>query len=194
MQYWDVLLLAFAVAVDAFAVSVTGGMANHKNPWRHAWMAGSFFGAFQFLMAVTGWSVGAFARNWVESFGHWIAFAILIGIGVSMIFSACSVSEKEARKLQTDIFHCRMMLALAFATSLDALAAGASHSLLGQAILLSALSMGIVTFFCSAAGVWAGVLCGKRFDAENAKIEIAGGLAIIFIGCKILVEHFISQT
>ena len=170
--------------MDAFAVSITTGITLKDLRWKHALKVGLFFGGFQFLMPLIGYLAGSTFVRYIESVDHWIAFVLLTAIGVNMIRE----SHGDAEHLD-DSFQPGAMLPLALATSIDALAVGVTFAFLQveQAEIVSAVSfIGVITFVLSAVGVKVGAVFGARF---RSRAELAGGLILILMGLKILLEH-----
>lgn len=180
MGFFELLLIAVGLSMDAFAVSICKGLSLQNLKTRHAALVGLYFGGFQFLMPVLGWALGYRFEHVIESVDHWIAFGLLAVIGVSMIREA-----RHADELDDDLGF-KTMLLLALATSIDALAVGVTFAFLQVRILPAASLIGVTTFLLSAVGVYIGHLFGLRY---KAKAEIAGGVILIIIGVKILLEH-----
>ncbi|MBQ6926754.1 MAG: manganese efflux pump [Oscillospiraceae bacterium] len=180
MGFAELLLIAVGLSMDAFAVSICKGLSLKKLEARHAALVGLYFGGFQALMPVIGWALGYRFKGLIESVDHWIAFGLLTVIGLSMIREA---GQKE--ELSDDLSF-KAMLPLAVATSIDALAVGVTFAFLQVRILPAASLIGVTTFLLSALGVYIGHLFGLRY---KAKAEIAGGVILILIGVKILLEH-----
>ena len=180
MGFFELLLIAVGLSMDAFAVSICKGLSLKNLKKRHAALVGLYFGGFQFLMPVLGWALGYRFEHVIESVDHWIAFGLLTVIGVSMIREA-----RHADELDDDLGF-KTMLLLAIATSIDALAVGVTFAFLQVRILPAASLIGVTTFLLSAVGVYIGHLFGLRY---KAKAEIAGGVILIIIGVKILLEH-----
>lgn len=177
----ELLLLAVGLAMDAFAVSVCGSMVLiPDNRLRGALRFGSWFGAFQFLMPVIGYFGAVSFRDYITEYGHWLAFFLLLYLGINMIREA-----NEACHVKKD-YSVKEMAVLAIATSIDALAVGISLAFLNTDIWSASILIGVVTFAIAAfgglAGFKLGAMAGKRAD-------VAGGLVLIFIGVKILLEH-----
>lgn len=168
--------------MDAFAVSVGKGMTLKRVQPRHALSAGVWFGGFQGLMPLIGYYVGRSFAEYVVSVDHWIAFGLLVLIGLNMIRETIWGDDEE----QDSDFGVRTMLIMAIATSIDALAVGVSMAFLDVNIWFSAAVICIVTLIISAAGVYLGTVFGARL---GSKAGIVGGLILIAIGVKILVEH-----
>jgi len=181
VSFWELLLIAVGLSMDAFAVSICKGLSVKKLEVRHALLAGVYFGGFQFLMPLAGWLLGFRFEALISSVDHWIAFILLGLIGANMIKEALG----EESELDDD-FGVKAMLMLAVATSIDAMAVGVSFAFLAVKILPSAALIGVTTFVLSAAGIYIGRAFGLRY---KAKAEIAGGVILILMGTKILLEH-----
>lgn len=177
----QVLLLSFSLALDAFSVSVAGGMNSPKAKIRQAATVASFFGGFQIGMPVLGFLLGSSMKGVVSAVDHWIAFGLLGIIGLKMIHEA--FDEKAVRKNLLDL---KTLILLSVATSIDALAVGVTLGLVEIPFIMSVISIGLVTFILC----FLGFLFGKKIGIYfGKKVEIIGGLALIAIGIKILVEH-----
>jgi len=183
MDIFTVLSIALALSMDAFAVSIASGAAIRDLRPAHALKIGFFFGAFQSIMPVIGWLAGLGMRDFISGFDHWVAFGLLLFIGGKMIRESRSL-EKGGPK--SDPLNNAVLLLLAIATSIDALAVGLTFSFLNVSIAVPVLIIGLVTFGISFAGVLIGKRVGRLFEK---KVEVAGGLILIAIGCKILFEH-----
>lgn len=181
------LLSTFAIAVglamDAFSVSLAGGAALKKDIAKTALLTGLMFGFFQFAMPVIGWLVGAPVSSIINPFGYWIVVALFFFIGGKMIYDAVKGEEEGV-----SLIGFKVLTLLAVATSIDALAVGISYGLLGEAILLPSIIIGVVAFAFSFAGVLAG---HKLSDVLGSKMEIFGGVILILIGVKFLLDIFI---
>ena len=184
MSFLEILLVSFGVAMDAFAVSVSAGVVVKKIKFRQALLMGAFFSGFQILMPLIGWCGGNACKQFIEAFDHWAAFVLLGLVGGKMIYEACQ--PKEEGDEPADPFNLKILFIMALATSIDALAVGVTFSFVNVPLLLSVSMRGIVTFIASVAGVYIGRLFGHLFER---KFEFAGGLVIILIGVKILIEH-----
>ncbi len=182
MSWWSILIIAVGLALDAFAVSVGSGIAIRQMRLRHAMRIAVFFGIFQAVMPILGWAGGFFARAWIADYDHFIAFGLLAFIGSKMILDALRHGEEKTFN-PLDIY---VLFTLAIATSIDAFAVGLTLSLLNVHIIGPALIIGLVTFLLSLGGVYLGDRIGHLF--EN-KLEITGGLILIGIGAKILIQH-----
>ncbi len=183
MNTITILLLALGLSMDAFAVSISSSVTIDRIKFRHALKIGAFFGSFQALMPLIGWLAGLGFRVLIAGNDHWIAFALLALIGGKMIYES---SKKDCPQNKVNPLNTLVLLGLAVATSIDALAAGISFALLKINILYTVSLIGLITFVVSMVGVFLGKkLCGFWGN----KIEIAGGLILIGIGLKILIEH-----
>ncbi len=183
MTMYETVAVAFALAMDAFAVSVASGVVIKKGKVAHAVRLALFFGGFQALMPLIGWLAGKEVVRSMSGLDHWIAFGLLTLIGCKMIYEAFKLEPEE--KLARS-FGMAALFVLAVATSLDALAVGLSLALVKVAIITPIIIIGAVTFVLSLVGVWLGDRFGHLFES---KIEIVGGLILIGIGAKILLEH-----
>lgn len=181
MGFGELFLIAVGLSMDAFAVSICKGLSVRRLQWKHVLLAGCYFGGFQMLMPSLSYLLGIQFEHLITSIDHWIAFFLLLLIGGKMI----QESREENEELD-DSFAVRTMLMLAIATSIDALAVGITFAFLQVDIVPAVLFIGVVTFLFSAAGIRIGHVFGVRY---KAKAELAGGLILIFIGCKILLEH-----
>lgn len=186
MDTLSTAFLALGLAADAFAVSLSSGVLIQRIKIDKALKIALFFGGFQFLMTSLGWGAGINFSNFMAKFDHWIAFCLLSFIGGKMIYESLE-AENEGKKFNP--LDSYTLLVLAIATSIDALAAGLGLSLLKSSILLAATLIGIITFCLSFVGVFIGHNIGNKL---NDKIEIIGGVILIFIGSKILLQHLTS--
>ena len=179
-------LIGVGLAMDAFAVSITCGVAMEKMRLRHAmWRAGCF-GFFQALMPVLGWLGGGLFRDYAQSFDHWLAFGLLSLIGGKMIYESFKLKEDGET---FDPLNVYILFTLAVATSIDALAVGITFSFLGVNIWEASAIIGAITFVICLIGTRIGKTFGHML--EN-KMEMAGGLVLIGIGVKILLEHLLE--
>ncbi len=183
MSLWELLLLAVGVSMDAFAVSIGKGLSARKVTVREALAVALWFGGFQALMPVIGYFLGAGFADLVEKIDHWIAFALLAMIGVNMIREALKAGDAEPADAS---FAFRPMLLLAVATSIDALAVGVSLAFVKADIWRSIAIIGVTTALFSVVGLLIGKKVGKRFHKDA---QILGGVILIAIGLKILIEH-----
>lgn len=177
-----IVLVAFALAMDSFSVSITNGLATKTFKVGDALKIGIFFGAFQAIMPVVGWFTGIHVLDLISGFDHWIAFGLLAFIGCRMIYESVKV---ESKKL-LDSPRIGVLLALSVATSIDALAIGLSFSFLRISIFVPAVVIGAVAFSLSFLGVYLG---GKLGHFLRNRVEVLGGLILIVIGIRILIEH-----
>lgn len=183
MSLLSLFVLAAGLSMDAFAVSVCKGLALPKTDLRKACLVGLWFGSFQALMPALGYLVGYRFQEKITFLDHWIAFILLGLIGINMIRSAFSKNEE----CPDASLKCRDMFPLAVATSIDALAVGVSFAFLPQVPILAAVAfIGITTFCLSALGVKIGNVFGIRY---KSRAELAGGIILILLGFKILLEH-----
>ena len=170
------LFIALGLSMDAFAVSITSGIAIKRMHLGHATVIGLFFGGFQAAMPLLGWLVGFRFADWVKAVDHWIACVILAFLGIKMIYESTKLQDKQQVSNPME-FHVLLMLAVA--TSIDALAVGVTLSFLQISILTPIIVIGSITFILSFAGTYIGNSCGHLLEK---KIEIAGGLMLIAIG------------
>lgn len=188
MSLWSVFLLAVALAMDCFTISVVSGVISRRNHWRPVFRMAFFFGLFQALMPLLGWLAMHFFEEALEAWDHWIAFGMLAAIGLKMIKDAFGDGEES----HFDPESLKAQLALAVATSIDALAVGITFSCTGYntvaSLLLPMLVIGLVSFAFSLAGHVLGVRFGEVV-ARRWKPELVGGIILIAIGVKILIEH-----
>ena len=178
----ELFLIAVGLSMDAFAVSVCKGLAMPKCTFKKAAIVGLWFGGFQALMPAIGYFLGAQFQEAIASIDHWIAFVLLALIGGNMIHEALDIDEEEA-DASLDV---KTMFLLAVATSIDALAIGITFAFLKVNIIPAVCFIGIVTFIISFAGVKIGNVFGARY---KNKAEIVGGVILILLGLKILLEH-----
>jgi putative Mn2+ efflux pump MntP len=179
------MLIALGLAADAFAVSVSNGLAIKKMHLHHAMLIAVFFGGFQALMPFIGWLLGGIALNHIQAYDHWIAFTLLAFIGGKMIHDAIRNKDEEEEEAK-DPLNIYILFIAAIATSIDAFAVGITFSILHETIITPVIIIGTVTFITSFAGTYIGNHIGHLM--EN-KLEIFGGLILIGIGIKILLEH-----
>ena len=181
MGFIELFLIAVGLSMDAFAVSVCKGLSVKKVGVKHAALAGLYFGGFQFLMPVIGYLLGFRFESVIETVDHWVTFVLLAFIGGNMI----KESFGKAEELNDD-FGVKTMLLMAIATSIDALAVGITFAFLEVQILPAAGLIGVTTFLLSFAGIYIGNVFGARY---KSKAELAGGIILVLIGVKILLEH-----
>jgi manganese efflux pump family protein len=189
MNFGSILLLAFGLSMDAAAVSAARGLAVPKILPRHVFSVALFFGGFQALMPLLGWLIGKQLGDLVQAWDHWLAFGLLGGIGGKMLWEAFSASDEREEAKAADPFALRLMLVLAVATSIDALAVGVTLPVLRAPVLLSVVTIGVTTALLSILGLFA----GRRFgELLGRRLDIAGGLVLIGLGVKILIEHLLA--
>lgn len=178
----EIILLGIGLAMDAFAVSVCKGLAIKKLNWKNTTIIASYFGIFQAAMPVIGYLLGSSFANLITRFDHWIAFILLLIIGVNMIRDSFADNSQE----KNDKIDFKTMTILALATSIDALAVGITFAFLEVNLLLAVLIIGIITFITSIVGV----KMGNKFSCRYQRIAgISGGIILILLGIRILIEH-----
>ena len=182
MSILEILLLGIGLSMDAFAVSICKGLSTKQFQVKHYLIIGAWFGGFQALMPLIGYFLGTLFIDAISAIDHWIAFGLLALIGANMLREALSGEEEE----MNDSFSFKTMLPLAVATSIDALATGVSFAVTDTNIWLAIALAGATTFAFSAAGVKIGNVFGAKY---KSKAELAGGLILILMGAKILIEH-----
>jgi len=187
MDIISILLIAVGLSMDAFAVAIANGVAGKKMTAKidTAVIMGMFFGGFQILMPVVGWLAGIGLRHFISGIDHWIAFLLLVAIGGKMIYESFH-SHDESKKTGASTLSFAMLFVLAIATSIDALAVGLSLSFLNVSIWLPVIIIGLITFTFSFIGVHIGKKVGHLF---GNRVELIGGLILIGIGIRILIEH-----
>ena len=183
MDLITIILVAIGLSVDAFSVAIGIGAANTKRSWAPVLRLAAAFGLFQFAMPIAGWLAGLTIVNVIANYDHWIAFALLAYVGSKMIWEAL---KKEEEKETDDQTKGLPLLLLSIATSIDALAVGFSFSVLKEQILFPSVIIGIVCFLMTAVGVIFGKVLARIF---GKKVSIFGGVVLIGIGIKILIEH-----
>lgn len=190
MGFWELLFLAIGLSMDAFAVSICKGLCMKKAGLKEGSICGVWFGGFQALMPVIGFFLGTLFADAIERFDHWVAFGLLVIIGANMLkeaFSKCDCCEEHDADLSV-----KTMFIMAVATSIDALAVGISLAMAGlkttgaDSIWMATALIGVVTFAMCALGVKIGSVFGNKFEK---KAQIAGGVILILLGTKILLEH-----
>ena len=185
MSYIAIVLIGFGLAMDCFAVSISCGITMKKKRLSKLFRISFLFGLFQGMMPVIGWFTGLTVKDLISAFDHWIAFGLLTFIGGKMIYE--SFKPDECKKV-IDTDKIGIILILAIATSIDALAVGLSFALLDMSIILPVIIIGVITFIVTLLGLQIGNKFGILF---GKKIEILGGLILIGIGLKILIEHLL---
>ncbi len=181
MSIFELLLLSVGLAMDAFAVSICKGLSVKQLKPRHLLTAGLYFGGFQALMPLIGWLLGSSFEGLIKNVDHWIAFGLLVFIGANMVRESFGKAEEL-----NDSISPKVMLPLAVATSIDALAVGVTFAFLNVNIWLAIALIGAITFVISAVGVKIGNVFGAKY---KSKAELAGGIILIALAIKILVEH-----
>ena len=182
MSLWELFILAVGLSMDACAVSVCKGLSVGRARPKHMLICGAYFGGFQALMPLIGYLLGVKFQHLIVKFDHWIAFVLLAVIGVNMLREALGDDDEE----MTAAFGPKAMFPLAVATSIDALAVGVSFAFLKVRIVPAISLIGVTTCILSAIGVKAGGFCGMKW---KKRAELAGGVILILIGLKILIEH-----
>lgn len=177
----EIVLTAIGLAMDAFAVSICKGLASKKITIKNALIVGLYFGLFQALMPLIGYFFGSVVATYVEAIDHWVVFGLLAFVGGKMIYEALSGEESI-----DDSLTFKVMIVLAIATSIDALAVGLSFSMIEINIWLAVGLIGIITLVLTGIGYWIGNIFGSKY--KNAA-EIFGGVILILMGLKILLEH-----
>ena len=181
MRVWELFVIAVGLSMDAFAVSICKGLSTKDVRREHMVVTGLYFGGFQALMPLAGYLLGSRFQSMIQRVDHWIAFVLLALIGANMVRE----SRGEAEHLD-DSFTPGTMLPLAVATSIDALAVGVTFAFLNVRIIPAAALIGVTTFALSAIGMRLGNVFGARYQA---RAELAGGIVLILMGVKILLEH-----
>jgi putative Mn2+ efflux pump MntP len=184
MGFIETILIALSLAMDAFAVSISKGLEMKKMNHQGALIIAGLFGGFQAGMPLLGWLLGIQFERYILDYGHWAAFILLTVIGGKMIFDVLKARGDNTQNCEK--LSIKKLLVLAVATSIDALAVGVSFAFLNSPMLPAVLLIGIITFILSYLGVVLGNGCGNKF---SSKAELAGGILLILIGLKILLEH-----
>lgn len=183
MNLAELFIIAVGLSMDAFAVSVCKGLSVPRMKVSHALICGAYFGGFQALMPTIGYLLGSQFESMITQIDHWVAFVLLVIIGLNMIKEA---REEEDEEGLDSSFEFKVMLPLAVATSIDALAVGVTFAFLRVDIFWAVTFIGLVTFLLSAIGVRVGNVFGTRY---KSKAEITGGVILVLMGTKILLEH-----
>ena len=181
----EIILIAIGVSMDACAVSICKGLACHEKAKKTALLCGIWFGVFQMIMPLIGYLIGSVFASYIESFDHWIAFILLVFIGGKMLKDAFSKELPDEDEDPNDLSPTKMLV-LAIATSIDALAVGVSFAMINTNMFIAIPAIGICTFLFSFVGALAGKKVGEK---HNKKATFIGGLILIIMGIKILVEH-----
>ncbi len=193
MSIWELILVSVSLAMDAFAISICKGLASRADYIKTGLACGIWFGAFQALMPFLGWLLASTVSSYIERISAYIAFALLTFLGVKMIVEAwrergsCAVAiDADGR---TNSLHPRIMLAFAIATSVDALAAGITFAVMSVNIAIAVSFIGVVTFLFCFVGAAVGAKIGARWKTGAG---IAGGVILVSLGAKFLIEHLVS--
>ena len=181
MNLLNTIFISIALAMDCFTVSVSGGASIKNNRLGDSVMVGLYFGAFQMFMTLLGWQGGVLLASVINAYDHWIAFILLLFIGGKML--AESFKEPEEKKFQ---LNHRILAILAIATSIDALGVGFSYGFMAESIITASIIIGITSFLLSFMGMQLGKILKKIM---NGKAELLGGIILIIIGLKLLIEH-----
>ena len=188
MTHIEIWTLALALAMDCFTVAIAGGVIMKQCKWRPMLHMALFFGLFQALNPLIGWTVADASRSLIESVDHWIAFAILGYLGARMILE--SFKEEEEKNFNPESL--KVILTMAMATSIDALAVGVSFSCMGieaiNRLTYPIAAIGFVSFAMSICGLLLGIKFGRKF-ARRLRAEMWGGIILIIIGIKVVIEH-----
>lgn len=186
MGLFEIFMIGVGLSMDAFAASICKGLNMRRLSAKNMLIIGLFFGGFQALMPAVGWILGKQFEVYITSVDHWVAFALLAFIGGKMIYDVFHGDEDGCCNEKTDKLDMKEVLTLAVATSIDALAVGISFAFLQVEILKAMSVIGVITFVLSAVGVAVGNMFGAKYE-KNA--TLAGGIILILIGLKILLEH-----
>jgi len=182
MDFLIILIVAISLSFDTFAISVSSGIANQEIKFWEACKIALTLAFFQTLMPFAGWSFGIQIRSYIEHIDHWIAFGLLLFLGLKMIREAFKKNEQK----EFNPLHPFTLITIAIATSIDALAVGFTFSLINIPIIISGIIIGGVTYIASMTGI----LIGKSLKTKNpAIIDVIGGIILIALGTKILIEH-----
>jgi len=190
MSLWELVLIAVGLSMDAFAVAVCKGLSMKKPNYGQGALIALFFGAFQALMPLIGWALGMRFIKYIAAYDHWAAFVLLVLIGGKMMIEASKKTDEEPESF--DKLNIRELFLLAAATSIDALAVGVTFALLPDTDIWASVSLiGAITFLLS----FAGVVIGNRFGSKyKNRAELFGGLILVAIGLKILIEHLSGKA
>ena len=181
----ELIVLSIGLAMDAFAVSICKGLSMPRMKWKNAIIIGLYFGYFQALMPALGYLLGVNFQDRISNIDHWVAFILLAVIGINMIKEAIS----KDNDVHNDSIKFKDMIVLAIATSIDALAVGITFAFLNVNLILAISLIGVITFIISVLGVKVGNIFGDKYEK---KAEFAGGIILILLGIKILLEHLLA--
>lgn len=182
MTIFELFILAVGLSMDAFAVAVCKGLAIGRIQWKHVLIVGLWFGGFQALMPLVGYFLGSSFAEYIAAVDHWIAMILLVLIGANMVRESL---DKDPEHVNPSLGF-KTMLIMAIATSIDALAVGVTFAFLEVRILPAVTFIGVITFLLSALGVKIGSIFGTKY---KSKAELTGGVILILLGIKILLEH-----
>ena len=182
MTIFELFILAVGLSMDAFAVAVCKGLAIGRIRWKHVLIVGLWFGGFQALMPLIGYLLGSSFAEYIAAVDHWIAMILLVLIGANMVRESL---DKDQEHVNPSLGF-KTMLIMAIATSIDALAVGVTFAFLEVRILPAVTFIGVITFLLSALGVKIGSIFGTKYKSKS---ELAGGVILILLGIKILLEH-----
>lgn len=187
MGLWELLVIAVGLSMDAFAVAICKGLSMKNMSWKNGIITGLYFGGFQAGMPLIGYLLGTGFKDMITSIDHWIAFVLLLLIGANMVKESMEKEEECGCCREEDVsFDAKTMIPLAVATSIDALAVGVTFAFLSVDIVPAVSFIGVITFFLSVLGVKIGNVFGTKY---KAKAELTGGVILILMGIKILLEH-----
>ncbi|MBP9041874.1 MAG: manganese efflux pump [Spirochaetes bacterium] len=190
MSFLIIFGIAIGLSMDAFAVAIAYGCSANRVPFRYTSTIAIFFGGFQAFMPIIGWYGGTFFSEFIERYDHWVAFGLLFYVGSKMIVEGIKGynDAKDACSMEKFVMDYHRLFVLSIATSIDALAVGLSLSLIGIDIFYPAVIIGVTTFAFSFIGVRMGCRLQEFF---GKRVEIAGGIILLLIGCRILFEHIV---
>ena len=186
MGLFEIFMIGVGLSMDAFAASICKGLNMRRLNIKNMLIIGLFFGGFQALMPAVGWLLGKQLESYITSVDHWVAFALLVFIGGKMIYDVFTKKNEDECGEKTNRLDMKEVLTLAVATSIDALAVGISFAFLQVDILKAVSVIGVTTFVLSVIGVAVGNVFGSKYEK---KATLAGGIILILIGLKILLEH-----
>lgn len=186
MSFIELILIAIGLSMDAFAVSVCQGLAMPKVNYKKTFWIALYFGGFQAIMPLIGWILGSQFEKYITQIDHWIAFGLLSIIGIQMIVEALKKDDEKIEKSNIQKVNHKELFLLAVATSIDALTIGITFACLKVDIIPSIITIGVCTFGLSIVGV----IIGNKFGTKyKSKAELLGGIILILIGLKVLLEH-----